>query len=48
MNEALIEEIARACKELEESMWRRLQRHADVADLKVVIRRAIEAHGSKH
>jgi hypothetical protein len=40
--EALRVAIARACKTLEEDMWDRLKRHADVADLKVVIDRAIE------
>ena len=44
ISDSLVLEIARACKALEESMWERLKRHADVADLKVVIKRAIEEH----
>lgn len=46
-DESFVESIARACRDLETDMWARLHRHADVADLKVVIRRAMEDYGRK-
>ena len=50
----MAEHIAMACKRLEEDMWSRLKRHADVADLKVVILQAVRdigiaaAHGTSN